>query len=61
MGDLQFQNLENYNEAIASYTKLVKESPKSPDAEELLIGWAAHFFEVATSDAIKVFHRSQRR
>ncbi|WP_305807513.1 tetratricopeptide repeat protein, partial [Staphylococcus hominis] len=27
LGDLQFQNFENYDEAIASYSKLVKDKP----------------------------------
>lgn len=56
MGDLQFQNLENYNDAIAVYTKLVKESPQSPDAEELIYRLGRAFFLKAQfEDAIKVF------
>lgn len=56
MGDLQFQNLENYNDAISVYTKLVKESPQSPDAEELIYRLGRAFFLKAQFvDAIKVF------
>jgi TolA-binding protein len=56
MGDLHFQNLENYDEAIATYTKLVKESPATPDAEELIYRLGRAFFlKSQFGDAIKVF------
>lgn len=61
MGDLQFQNLENYGEAIASYTKLVKESPGSPDAEELIYRLGRAFFlKSQFEDAIKVFQHQKK-
>ena len=56
LGDLQFHNFENYDEAIASYTKLVKEGPTSPDAEELIFRLGRAFFlKSQFSDAVKVF------
>lgn len=56
LGDLQFQNFENYDEAIASYTKLVKDRPGSPDAEELVYRLGRAFFlKSQFADAIKVF------
>jgi TolA-binding protein len=56
LGDLQFQNFENYDEAIASYTKLVKDKPDSPDAEELVYRLGRAFFlKSQFEDAIKVF------
>ena len=56
LGDLQFHNFENYDEAIASYTKLVKESPGSTDAEDLIFRLGRAFFMKAQfADAIKVF------
>ncbi len=56
LGDLQFQNFENYDEAIASYSKLVKDKPNSPDAEELVYRLGRAFFlKSQFADAIKVF------
>ncbi len=56
MGDLQFQSLENYNDAIEVYSKLVKESPASPDAEEIIFRLGRAFFLKAQfSDSIKIF------
>lgn len=56
LGDLQFQNFENYDEAIASYTKLVKDRPGSPDAEELVYRLGRAFFlKSQFADAMKVF------
>src|SRR5262249_16221049 len=57
LGDLQFQNFENYDEAIASYTKLVKDKPDSPDPEEITYGVGRAFYlKSQFADAIKVFH-----
>ena len=56
LGDLQFQNFENYDEAIASYSKLVKDGPNSADAEELIFRLGKAFFlKSQFSDATKVF------
>ncbi len=56
LGDLQFQNFENYDEAIGSYTKLVKDKPDSADAEELVFRLGRAFFmKNQLADAIKVF------
>jgi len=56
LGDLQFQNFENYDEAIESYSKLVKDSPNSPDAEELVYRLGRAFYlKSQFADAIRVF------
>jgi TolA-binding protein len=56
LGDLQFQNFENYDEAIESYSKLVKDGPTSPDAEELVYRLGRAFYlKSQFSDAIRVF------
>jgi TolA-binding protein len=56
LGDLQFQNFENYDEAIVVYTKLMKDNAASPDAEELLYRLGRAFFMKSQfSDAIRVF------
>jgi TolA-binding protein len=62
LGDLQFQNFENYDEAISSYTKLVKESPNSSDAEELIFRLGRAFYMKSQfADAIKVFNLQKER
>lgn len=56
LGDMQFQNFENYSEAIESYTKLVKENPNSVDSEDLIFRLGRAFFLKAQfEDALKVF------
>lgn len=56
LGDMQFQTFENYDEAIDSYSKLVKENPKSQDAEDLIFRLGRSFFlKSQFTDALKVF------
>lgn len=62
MGDLQFQSFENYDEAIDSYARLVKERPDSPDAEELLFRLGRAFFlKGQFGDAIRIFQLQKER
>lgn len=56
MGDLQFQNFENYDGAIESYTKLLKENPQSADVEDLLYRLGRAFYlKSQFADAAKIF------
>ncbi len=62
LGDLHFQNVENYDAAIASYTKLMKEAPESPESEELLYRLGRAFFlKSQFSDASKIFEHQKER
>lgn len=62
LGDLHFQNVENYDAAIDSYTKLVKDSPESPESEELLYRLGRAFFlKSQFADAIKIFEHQKVR
>ncbi len=56
LADLQFQAFENYDEAIATYTKLVKNYKNEEEAEDLLFRLGRAFFlKSQFTDAEKVF------
>lgn len=62
LADLQFQNFEDYEQAIASYSKLVKENSGDEEAEELMYRLGRAFFlQSKFDDAIKMFEYQRTR
>lgn len=62
MADLQFQNFEDYDQAIASYSKLVKENSGEGEGEELMFRLGRAFFlKSKFDDAIKMFEYQKTR
>jgi TolA-binding protein len=62
LADLQFQNFENYDEAIAAYSRLVKEDPNQKETEALMFRLGRAFFlQSKFSDAIKMFEYQRTR
>jgi TolA-binding protein len=62
LGDMQFQNFENYDEAITSYTRLIKDQPNSMEAEDLIFRLGRAFFlKGQFADALKVFRYEKER
>jgi TolA-binding protein len=57
LADLQFQNFENYDDAIATYSKLLKENRNDGELEELLFRLGRAFFlKSQFVDAEKIFN-----
>jgi len=56
LADLQFQEFENYDEAIATYSKLLKQEASQEDKEEIIfrIGRAL-FLKPKFDDSVKIF------
>ncbi len=62
MADLQFHNFEDYDQAIASYSKLVKENSSPKENEELMFRLGRAFFLKAKfEDAIKMLEYQKTR
>lgn len=62
LADLQFQNFENYDEAIASYSKLIKENTNEKEGEELVYRLGRAFFlQAKFEDALKMFEYLRTR
>lgn len=56
IADMQFQSFENYDEAIASYSKLIKENKKEEEREDLLYRFGRAFLlNGQFTDAAKIF------
>lgn len=57
LADIQFQSFENYDEAIATYSKLLKEKGNEAELEELLYRLGRAFFlKSQFLDAEKIFN-----
>lgn len=62
MADLQFQSFEDYDQAIASYSKLVKENASGPEGEELMYRLGRAFYlKSKFEDAQKMFEFQKSR
>lgn len=62
LADLQFQNFEDYDQAIASYSRLVKENTSPEESEELMFRLGRAFFlQSKFDDAIKMFEYQRTR
>ena len=62
MADLQFQSFEDYDQAIETYSKLVKENSERSDGEELMFRLGRSFFMKSKfEDAIKMFEYQKER
>jgi tetratricopeptide (TPR) repeat protein len=58
LADLQFQTFENYENAVASYKKLIEENPNDPQVEHYLFNIGrALFFKTQFEDAIHVYEQ----
>lgn len=62
LADLQFNNFEDYDQAISSYTKLIKENTDEKEGEELIYRLGRAFFlKSKFDDSIKMFEYQRAR
>lgn len=62
LADMQFQNLENYDEAISAYSKLVELSKNSAEAEDTMFRLGrALYLRAQFADAIKIFNLQKEK
>ncbi len=58
LADLQFQTFENYENAVASYKKLIQDNPNDPEVEHYLFNIGrALFFKTQFADSIHVYEQ----